>query len=223
MGTLSLGQINHLYWLGRYMERVKTTLRLSGEIYDTLLDGVVDVHRLCDLLTIPDIYDDADDFIGRYMFDQDDPNSVISNLNRAFDNAIVMRDLLQSGLLAYVQLAVDSMLAASKSQSPMLEEQEALDYLYAFWGALDDYMPDVHARYTVRLGASVEQLDLALRLRRPDEEVHAELRRLHHRLERSGIGYDAAALAQVDALADGDARKGHVDELLDLVNGLVRA
>lgn len=223
MGTLSLGQINHLFWLGRYMERVKTTLRVSGDVYDTLLDGAVDVHRICALLTIPDIYDDADDFIGRYMFDADDPNSVISNLNRAFDNAIVMRDLLQSGLLAYVQLAVDAMLAASRSQSPMLEEQEAIDYLYAFWGALDDYMPDVHARYTVRLGASVEQLDLALRLREPDEVIAAELERLRHRLDRAGVSYDAAALARIGALvADGGAA-GQTDELLDLVNGLVHA
>lgn len=223
MGTLSLGQINHLFWLGRYMERVKTTLRVSGTVYDTLLDGTADVHRLCALLSIPDIYDGADDFIGRYMFDADDPNSVISNLNRAFDNAIVMRDLLQSGLLAYVQLAVDAMLAASRSQSPMLEEQEAIDYLYAFWGALDDYMPDVHARYTVRLGASVEQLDLALRLREPNEVAMAELERLRHRLSRSGVSYDAAALARIEALlADGEGQ-GRIDELLELVNALVRA
>lgn len=224
MGTPSLAQANHLYWLGRYVERVQRTLILSSDIYDTLLDdeSVFNLHDFCVRLAIPDIYDDADDFIGRYMFDENDQNSVISNLNRAFDNAIVMRDLLKSDTLAYIQLALNTMKAGKRSLSPMLEVQETLDYLYAFWGALDDNMNDLKSRYTVRTGGSVERVDLALRLRFTDEKMFGEVARLESRIERSGVVHDAEALKRIVNRAQDCTWIEHVDEMLNDVNACVK-
>lgn len=223
-GQQHLGvQANRLYWLGRYVERVERTLGLSSAIYDRLLDDSsgFDVHELCGRLAIPDAYAGPDDFIGRYMFDPADPNSVISNLGRAFDNAIVMRDLLKSDTLAYIQLALNTMQAGARSPSPMLEVQETLDYLYAFWGALDDYMDDVRSRYTVRAGGSVERVDLALRLRFTDEKMLGEVARLESRIERAQVPFDAEALGRVVARARDCTWVGHVPEMLADVNGCV--
>jgi len=90
MGTLSTKQTDHLYWLGRYLERVKMTLELTSELYDQLIDSEseFDVDTLCERLAIPNIYSDVHDFATRYMFDKDDPNSVPANLERAFENVL---------------------------------------------------------------------------------------------------------------------------------------
>ena len=38
MGIISLNNKDRLYWLGRYSERVYTTIRFFGESFDTLID-----------------------------------------------------------------------------------------------------------------------------------------------------------------------------------------
>ena len=38
MGIISLEQKDRLLWLGRYTERVYTTLRLYSNTYDTLIE-----------------------------------------------------------------------------------------------------------------------------------------------------------------------------------------
>lgn len=92
MGIKSVMNTDRLFWLGRYSERVYTTLRLFSLSFDTLIEQSADDHRVfCESLEIPDIYRDKDDFIDRYAFGLDDPNSIISNLYRAYDNAILYR------------------------------------------------------------------------------------------------------------------------------------
>ena len=40
MGIISLEQKDRLLWLGRYTERVYTTLKLYSYTYDALIDGM---------------------------------------------------------------------------------------------------------------------------------------------------------------------------------------
>lgn len=232
MGTLSIAQMGHLYWLGRYLERVKMTLDVSNDIFDRLIDDEagLDVPEICERLAIPDTYRDADNFMSRYLFDEDDPNSIISNLNRAFDNGVVLRDCIRTPTLSYIQLALDTLLAGEASTSPMLEVQQTLDYLYAFWGALGDYVPDVRTRYTVRVGGSVERADLALRLGLPNARVQQEIARLADRVYRSQMDYDpvsfqrllegAEALGEAASSPDGDSIPAR-DALIEDVENLI--
>lgn len=205
MGTLSVAQTDHLFWLGRYLERVMVTLDLSGDIYDLMLDGAkdYDIKSLCQRLSIPEIYENSDDFVTRFMYDKEDPNSVVSNLNRAFDNAVVMRDCIHSETLCYIELAAYSLKAAAASVSPMLENQEALDYLYAFWGAVEDYVIDSKTRYIMRTGRSVERLDLYARLRMNVDRIPGEITRLTNRVYKSGINYDAQAFQRIVEYSEG--------------------
>ena len=39
MGIVSVEKANHLYWLGRYTERVFTTLKGFISVYDNMLDS----------------------------------------------------------------------------------------------------------------------------------------------------------------------------------------
>ena len=38
MGIISMEKVDHLYWLGRYTERVYTTLRVFFHIYDKMIE-----------------------------------------------------------------------------------------------------------------------------------------------------------------------------------------
>ncbi len=93
MGIISVEQADRLYWLGRYTERVYTTLRMFCQSFDTMIDEIGDSYSaFCKKIDIPDIYGDKDTFLKVYPFDQENPDSIISNLDRAYDNAVVLRE-----------------------------------------------------------------------------------------------------------------------------------
>ena len=61
MGIISVEQVDHLYWLGRYTERVFTTLKLFSESFDKMIDTQEEVFgKYCEVLDIPNIYECAD-------------------------------------------------------------------------------------------------------------------------------------------------------------------
>ena len=69
MGIKSVMNTDRLFWLGRYSERVYTTLKLFSLSFDSLIEEGEDDHRVfCESLEIPDIYLDKEDFIARYPF-----------------------------------------------------------------------------------------------------------------------------------------------------------
>lgn len=45
MGIISVEQADRLYWLGRYTERVYTTLRIFYRSFDTMIDEITDSYR----------------------------------------------------------------------------------------------------------------------------------------------------------------------------------
>ena len=57
MSIISLEQADRLFWLGRYSERVYTTIRLYFNSYDELIDGSSDLYsNFCRSIDIPDVY-----------------------------------------------------------------------------------------------------------------------------------------------------------------------
>lgn len=85
MGIISLEQKDRLLWLGRYSERVYTTIRLFFMAYDSFIDDLnITYEELCRQLDIPDVYGSKKEFCKKYAFDEEDVNSIFSNLNRAY-------------------------------------------------------------------------------------------------------------------------------------------
>ncbi|MCD8333221.1 MAG: alpha-E domain-containing protein, partial [Clostridiales bacterium] len=119
MGTISLEHIDNLFWLGRYTERVYTTLSLYFDSYDSMIDKAGDYRIFCEKLDIPDIYGGTEEFRKRYPFDAEDPNSILSNMTRAYDNGIIMREILGSEALAYIQMTIYDIQAAKVSEAPL--------------------------------------------------------------------------------------------------------
>ena len=207
MGIISLEQTNRLYWLGRYSERVYTTIRLYAKCYDDMIDDIGEHYAdFCRMLEIPNIYKDKEDFNQRYGFDESDPNSILSNLIRAYDNAVVLREEIGSETLSYIQLAIYAINKAKISRAPLLELQNVEDNILAFWGIADDFIESETIRNIIRTGKRVERIDLYARLKLGIKELKSELRRMHTRLVSSGMHYNEACLDRLIALIE------HIDE-----------
>lgn len=203
MMILSVEHSDQLYWLGRYSERVYTTLRYFAERFDSLIEVKnEDYDEFCRRQDIPDIYTSKEDFISRYCFDENDPNSIYANLLRAYDNAIVLREEIGSETLAYIQLAVYAMNKAKVSDAPLVQLQKVVDNIVAFWGMADDDIDSGRVRSMIKLGKRVERIDLYARMKEDPAELKREMKRLNLRIERTGINYNAMKLAHLNYMVE---------------------
>lgn len=202
MGIISVEQTNRLFWLGRYSERVYTTLRLYYNSFDMMTDEITDSYtEFCRMVDIPDVYGSKEVFKENYPFDEDNPDSIFSNLNRAYDNAIVLREEIGSEALSYIQLAIYDMNKAKISRAPLIEMQRVIDNILAFWGIVDDSIDSEQVRNIIKTGKRIERIDLYARLGIERKELVREIHRLIPRIERSGMEY----------------RKDKLDKLKELV------
>lgn len=203
MGIVTIDKTDHLLWLGRYTERVHTILKGYFNGYDRMIDSNDNEYKnICNNLEIEDIYGSKEEFIKRYPFDQTDPNSIISNLNRAYDNAVVMRDQIGTLTLSYIQLAVYDMKNAETSDSPLIELQHVIDNILAFWGCVDDAMDDEEERSIVKSGKRIERLSLFLSLRADRQSIRRELMKLRRRIARTGMRYNRYVLDDLEVMFD---------------------
>jgi uncharacterized alpha-E superfamily protein len=223
MGIISLEQTNRLYWLGRYTERVYTTIRLYSKCYDAMIDRIDENYEdFCRKLKIPNIYLDKEDFNARYPFDEGDANSIHSNLLRAYDNAIVLREELGSETLSYIQLAIYAMNQAKTSQAPLLELQTVVDNILAFWGICDDVIDDDVVRSIIKAGKRVERMDLYARLQMDRVLLRREFAKLSSRLERSGMPYDRGDYQKLSSMLEAESELDH-ESVLCAVDHLIEA
>ena len=205
MDIISIEQANRLFWLGRYTERVYTTLRMYFDRYDKMIDESSDSYKeFCNMVDIPDIYDSKEDFMKRYPFDDNNPDSIKSNLNRAYDNAIVLREMVGSEALSYIQLTIYSMNRAAQSHAPLIELQRVIDNILSFWAMADDSIDSEHVRNIIKSGKRIERIDLYARLGVPKSELHRAVCRMIPKLERSGLDYDKKKTEELKALVESE-------------------
>jgi uncharacterized alpha-E superfamily protein len=201
MGIISVEQVDHLYWLGRYTERVYTTLKGFSKSFDLMIDADVNVYqRFCESIDIPIIYDSNEDFLSRYPFDANIPDSIISNLNRAYDNAIVLRETIGSEALSYIQLSIYAMNSAAKSDAPLIEMQQVMDDLLSFWGIVDDQIDVEQIRNILKAGKRIERIDLYARLEMDKARLEREIHRMIPRVLRSGMKINETSLSKLSTL-----------------------
>lgn len=203
MDIISVEQTNRLLWLGRYTERVYTTLRLYSNSFDMMIDEITDSYaEFCNMIDIPDVYGSKERFQEKYPFDENNPDSIASNMNRAYDNAIVLREEIGSETLSYIQLAIYEMNRARVSRAPLIELQRVIDNILAFWGIVDDSIDSEHVRNIIKCGKRIERIDLYARLGIDRSELVREIHRLAPRLERSGMEYAAEKINELNKLVE---------------------
>ena len=219
MGIISLEKSSRLVWLGRYTERTFTICRTLSRYYDEMIDRDEFAYRgFLDSLGLPYIYGSRDAFIRTYIFDPGDPNSLVSQLTRALDNAVVMREELTSDTLCYIQMALDTLREGEKDSAHMLTLQQVVDDLFAFWGSADDNVVSEECRTLMKCGKYVERLDLYVRLGYPYRDVEKELSKLLNRLSKVRFAYDETAAKRIIGLtADEASYKANRQEIVSLL------
>jgi len=217
MGIISVEQADRLFWLGRYTERVYTTLRIYSRSYDTMIDQISESYpEFCSMIDIPNIYQDADDFRQRYPFDEENPDSIISNLIRAYDNAIVLRESIGSESLSYIQLAIYEMNKAKGSEAPLIEMQKVVDNILSFWGIVDDQIDDEHVRNIIKAGKRIERIDMYARLGVERNELVREVDRMIPRVERSGLSYHSDRILEIKrAMSEPEIRYYEIVQMVE--------
>lgn len=216
MGIITIDKSDHLFWLGRYTERVHTTLKYYLKTADMMLDSDPNYYAvLCKKIGIADIYGSGENFRKRYPFDENDSNSIISSLNKAYDNAIVMRDYIGTETMAYIQLAIDDIKMAEKSNSPIADLIIVIDHILAFWGCVNDIIDDEQIRNIIKLGKGMERLDLYLSLDNPSYEIKKEYKTMKGFLNKAKLRYDESILYTIDnMLSESDFSNSNVKNLL---------
>jgi hypothetical protein len=216
MGIISIEHSGNLYWLGRYAERVYTTLSTFFDYYDKTLDKDKNSYReFLDKLGVADKYGGYEAFIREYLYGADDI-SISSAFRFAHDNALVIRNMIGSESLAYIDLASDVFRSGRDAKNLRLALMPAIDYLLAFWGSIDDKLASGEARNIIKCGKLVERLDLYFRFGYEYEVINGEYEKLCHIIARMRKGYcNTQQLAVlVDVLAVADGYKERLDEVL---------
>lgn len=219
MGIISVVKANHLFWLGRYIERTFTSIGYFNEWYDKDIDEGAEHYDLyCRTFGIPNCYTTKEEFTFNYMYDHGNENSIMYSMLRAYDNAIVMRDEIKTSTLSYVQLALNIMEECKANGDPLYSHEEVVDYIYAFWGCVDDNVSNIESRNIIKCGKWLERVDTAVRLNKDQAYVKETVERLYICAKRIELRYNKEALVGVKSLVRQESyRKEDVLRLLGSV------
>ncbi|MCR5725300.1 MAG: alpha-E domain-containing protein [Treponema sp.] len=220
---LTLKQVDSLYWLGRYSERVLSSLRVLMHVYDSELDTTFDYADYCEKLGIYNAFSSLADFCRRYAFDRSYQSSLLCGAEAANGNAMMLRDIIGSDCLSYVELSLGAMREAAASEAPVLLFQRAVDCIMAFRGAVADTVQDRNALNIIRTGFGVERLDFYLRLAIHERTVLFESRRLTEAISCTDVACDSLQLAKITgSLCELDDFADRADKmiLLQLIDSL---
>lgn len=221
MDPVTLSKQNRLYWLGRYAERVYTTLQILMKLYDKHIDGeTVDYAAFCRRMGVDCPYGGEEAFFRGYLFDKDSACSVRGSVEAMLGNGMVLRETITSPTLAYLQMAHMALGMAESSEAPLVELQWVMDDIMAFRGSFDDSVEAETTRNITKVGSLVERISLMLRLDWQLPRLERELLKLLARLRRTDLAPEAEALEVIERAAAGEAVEHGL--LLASVEGLLR-
>ncbi len=223
MGTVSLSKNNRLFWMGRYAERVYQGVQIIYTIQDELLDGDTDEIDMTDLknrLGMDEEFATVEEFFQRYAFDATLPDSIYSSAEQMLGNGMVLREILGSPTLSYLQMAMSALEAAQKSQSCGVQLQWVLDDIMAFRGSYGEFVVKESTRNTIRSGASVERVCTMIRFGSEVSAQKQEIQRLINRLYKTNLNYDANSLQILQDFAFNEEGTTTKEELLSCVENL---
>lgn len=219
---------NRLFWLGRYVERVYLSLHLLRRCYDKMIDG--DAHdfeayyRTLDIGTEPT---GTTDVHLAQLYDENNPCSLLSGLERANDNAIVLREEITSESLSYVQMSLSCIRQCARTcERNITVLQPVTDYLLAFFGSIDERVFDDRVRGFIKMGKLIEHIDLHIRFNYPFfriDEAYASLKRC---MQEEMSVLDPIVLQRLDEQMNESAYEGHdatyKNTVLHLLNHVAR-
>ncbi len=221
MDTVTVNKNNRLFWLGRYAERVYQGILIVHKVQDDLVDGDgVDMSTLCQKLGLEVNFDTVEEFFQRYTFDRSLADSILSSADGMLGNGMVLREVLGSQTLSYLQMAVIALESAASSNSCGVQFQWVMDDIMAFRGSYGEYIFSEEIRNIIRCGASVERLGTMLRFEEEEGALRKEMHKLINRLYKTHLVYDKEKLKRINAFAFSEEEQADRGGLLDSVESL---
>ena len=187
--TISPAKAHHLYWLGRYAERVSAQMHFLRHYYDLCLDeGHEDaIHQYCSKLNLPICTRDRDAFLVEHLFG-DQCGSLRHTLNCLNDNSIVLREELTTNTIAYVNLCVATLKHSDHRKDVNINSlQPVSDYILAFWGSVLQHVTNGATLDMLFIGKRVEFIDMYSRFGEKHSRLAAEWRNMDRRLDRQSF------------------------------------
>lgn len=187
--TISPAKAHHLYWLGRYAERVSAQMHFLRHYYDLCLDeGHEDaIHEYCSKLHLPICTRDRDAFLVEHLFG-DQCGSLRHTLNCLNDNSIVLREELTTNTIAYVNLCVATLKHSDHKKDVNINSLQPIsDYILAFWGSVLQHVTNGATLDMLFIGKRVEFIDMYSRFGERHSRLAAEWRNMDRRLDRQSF------------------------------------
>lgn len=167
-----------VYWMSRYVERAESMARFVGANFTLALDAPVSGESIWDALVRTT--GDQEEFLARYnevngenvvrflTLDEQNPNSVISCLSAARENARSVREIIASEMWEQINtfyLMVRDVAASPANLDRSQEFCEAVKQSsHLFAGITDGTMTRNEAWHFIRLGRILERADKTTRL-----------------------------------------------------------
>ncbi|MGN1376399.1 MAG: alpha-E domain-containing protein [Prevotella sp.] len=225
---LSATKANRFYWLGRYVERVYMTLHVLNKCYDKMIDGEPDDYMsLWSKLDITGAYNDNDEFVFGMMYDLDNPSSVLSSLESAKSNAILLREDIMSETLSYIEMSV-ALVKRCKEKHLLtpVSLQSVIDWSLAFWGSAEQRLQNHKALAIMQAGRNVENIDMKLRFGYSFRRISLAYESLGRYSIEIADEIDSNIKKQIDAMIDCGSLDSETDDrrsvMLKYINRLVR-
>ena len=101
----------------------------------------------------------------------------------------------------------------------MIELQNMVDHIMAFWGTADDLIASERIRDILKTGKRVERIDLYGRLSFSLEDLKREVHRMTFRVKKSGMKYDEEKLKELEEMVE----SGPVDyrKVVELIEAII--
>lgn len=226
---LSAPKVNHLYWLGRYEDRVYMTLHMMHKCYDKMIDGHPDDYMdLWHKLDVTGMYATNEEFTLGMLYDEDNPTSLISTQRYAMDNAILLREDILSETLSYLEMSM-ALLRRCKAEGQvnLVFLQSVTDWALAFWGSAEQRTQNYRALTIMMLGRNVENLDMLIRFGYSYRRVMLAYETLKRYMAEMPEMIDRNIEGQLDVLIADDLfdlnNQEYKYKLIKFINQLVRA
>lgn len=170
---ISATNANRLYWLGRYEERVYTTMHLLRRVYDKMIDGseceYIDFWKK---FHVENTYSSQEEFELGMLYDENNPSSVISAQLRAMDNAMVLRSCIMSESLSYLEMSLAKLRECKAARCKNITSlQQLTDWSLAFFGCVEQRVENNVVLCLIYLGRIVEYTDTLIRFDYPVERI----------------------------------------------------
>ena len=170
---LTTNVATNLYWFGRHLQRVESTLIDVLQLFDTVIDCDVDIgKRYFERLEIDLKYENASQFLDNAIFG-DHASNLALLMGHAKENAIICRAQIDTDAFGETIRLHALFDHASKSAVDVDYRfiDDALSLINEIWGILSRGLVRCKSDHFIRLGKLIEKVDMHVRHGMDDEKL----------------------------------------------------